>query len=151
MERVASSKTLRLPLISRGSPSFLCTIFPRLQYFHLQNCRWVKNCLQYLLQFSSVHPMSVHVCPVPPQHFKQGKYFPRPVLTVHTLSLFKHLKGQLGSPVSDKKSTLSVSDRWRMTKHVRPNPSRVPEARSETLRTPQNVPAPTVSWPDDPV
>ena len=106
---MASSKTLRLPLISRGSPSFLCTIFPRLQYFHLQNCRWVKNCLQYLLQFSSVHPMSVHVCPVPPQHFKQGKYFPRPVLTVHTLSLFKHLKGQLGSPFSDKKSSLPVS------------------------------------------
>ena len=31
------------------------------------------------------------------------------------------------------------------------SPSWVPEARSETLRTPQNVPAWTVFQPDDPV
>ena len=76
----------------------------------------------------------------------------------------EHHKGQLGSPVSNEKSTFSVSwnleppcewqmtdDRWQMTKQVRSNPSWVLEARSETLRTPQNVPAPTVSWSDDPV
>ena len=28
---------------------------------------------------------------------------------------------------------------------------RQPEAQRETLRTPQNVPARTISWPDDPV
>ena len=77
---------------------------------------------------------------------------------------------QLVSPVSNEKSSLHhsqleppcqwrkiitssqleppVSDRWRMTKQVRSNPSWVPEAQSKTLRTPQNVPAPTVCWPE---
>ena len=41
-----------------------------------------------------------------------------------------------------------MSDIWRMTKQVRSNPSWVPEAQSKTLRTPQNVPAPTVCWPE---
>ena len=53
----------------------------------------------------------------------------------------KNLQGQLGSPVSNEKSSFPV------IKQVRSNPSWVPEARSETLRTPQKVPAPTVSWP----
>ena len=46
-----------------------------------------------------------------------------------------------------------TNDWWQMimTKQVRSNPSWVLEARSETLRTPQNVPARTVSWPEDPV
>ena len=55
---------------------------------------------------------------------------------------------------SDKKiqqSTSKVLKKYWKSKQKVSETSWVLEAQSEMLRTPQNVPAWTVSWPDDPV